>query len=300
MRIHLRGNAENLGDEAPRRFLAILSPSQPVPFTQGSGRLELARAVASPDNPLTARVIVNRVWAHHFGVGIVATPSNFGKLGSPPTHPELLDWLASRFVASGWSLKRLHRQIMGSDAWRRSSASQPANQAQDPDNAVLWRMNRRRLEIEPWRDAMLAVSGRLDEALGGKPADLSDRGNRRRTLYGAVSRHNLDPVLRLFDFPDPNLTADRRPTTIVPLQQLYVLNSEFVAEQSQGLAERAMGASADDEARIRRAYELVFGRLPSDRELELGRAYLQQTDDEKAWEYYAQALLSSNEFAFVD
>jgi hypothetical protein len=161
-------------------------------------------------------------------------------------------------------------------------------------------MNRRRLEIEPWRDAMLAVSGRLDEALGGKPADLSDRGNRRRTLYGAVSRHNLDPVLRLFDFPDPNLTADRRPTTIVPLQQLYVLNSEFVAEQSQGLAERAMGASADDEARIRRAYELVFGRLPSDRELELGRAYLQQTDDEKAWEYYAQALLSSNEFAFVD
>jgi mono/diheme cytochrome c family protein len=300
MKIHLRGNAENLGDEVPRRFLAVLSPAEPPPFTQGSGRLELAQAIVSPSNPLTPRVIVNRVWAHHFGVGIVATPSNFGKLGQQPTHPELLDWLASRFVAEGWSLKRLHRQVMRSDAWRRSSAVDPASLVHDPDNQYLWRMNRRRLEIEPWRDAMLAASGNLEASLGGKPGDLAAATNRRRTLYGAVSRHNLDPVLRLFDFPDPNLTADRRPTTIVPLQQLFVLNSEFLAEQSQALAERARAVSADDEARIRRAYELAFGRLPSARELELGRAFLQQTGGEQAWTYYAQALFSANEFAFVD
>jgi mono/diheme cytochrome c family protein len=303
MRIHLRGNAENLGDEVPRRFLAVLSPSDPQPFAQGSGRLELAQAIARPTNPLTPRVIVNRVWAHHFGVGIVATPSNFGKLGQPPTHPDLLDWLASRFVEDGWSLKRLHRQMMASQAYRRSSSAERGTQSAeqiDPDNQSLWRMNRRRLEIEPWRDAMLAASGNLDASLGGKPGDLSEKDNRRRTLYGAVSRHNLDPVLRLFDFPDPNLTADRRPTTIVPLQQLFVLNSDFLTRQAEALAKRAMTVSADDEARIRHAYELAFSRLPSDRELELGREFLQATESDKAWVYYAQALLSSNEFAFID
>ena len=300
MRIHLRGNADNLGEEVPRRFLAVLSAADPTPFAQGSGRLEMARAIASPENPLTARVIVNRVWAHHFGVGIVATPSNFGKLGAPPTHPELLDWLASRFVAGGWSLKTLHRQVLHSGAWQRSSQTDAANLAKDPDNKLLWRMNRRRLEIEPWRDAMLAVAGNLDSTIGGPSSDLASAENRRRTLYGAVSRHNLDPVLRLFDFPDPNLTSDRRPTTIVPLQQLFVLNSDFLAVQSRALAEQAKAASANDEARIRRAYELVFGRLPSDRELELGRQFLSTTGGEQAWEYYAQALLSSNEFAFID
>jgi mono/diheme cytochrome c family protein len=303
MRIHLRGNAENLGDEVPRRFLTVLASSEPQPFTSGSGRLELAQAIASPTNPLTSRVIVNRVWAHHFGVGIVATPSNFGSLGQAPTHPELLDWLASRFVAEGWSLKRLHRRIMSSQAYQRNSSAERGTQIAeqvDPDNQYLWRMNRRRLEIEPWRDAMLAVSGNLDASLGGKPSELSDGDHRRRTLYGAVSRHNLDPVLRLFDFPDPNLTADRRPTTIVPLQQLFVLNSDFLTRQAESLAEQAMTASADDEARIRHAYELAFSRLPTARELELGREFLQATESDKAWVYYAQALLSSNEFAFID
>ena len=313
-KIHLRGNAENLGDEVPRRFLAVLSPTEPTPFVQGSGRLELAQAVASADNPLTARVLVNRVWAHHFGVGIVATPSNFGSLGQQPTHPDLLDWLAGRFVADGWSMKQLHRRILHSGTYQLSSNAEfgtrnaeltPHSEFRtphlvDPDNRLLWRANRRRLEIEPWRDAMLAVAGTLDGRLGGPPAELSSADNRRRTLYGSVSRHNLDPVLRLFDFPDPNLTADRRPTTIVPLQQLFVLNSDFLAAQAEALAERVTAVSADDEARIRRAYELVFNREPTPRELELGREFLRTTGGNQAWPAYAQALLSSNEFAFID
>jgi hypothetical protein len=247
-------------------------------------------------------------------VGIVATPSNFGSLGQQPTHPELLDWLAGRFVADGWSMKRLHRRMMQSGTYRLSSSAErgarnaelaaPSSEFRvpssiDPDNKLLWRANRRRLEIEPWRDAMLAVAGTLDARIGGPPAELSSAENRRRTLYGSVSRHNLDPVLRLFDFPDPNLTADRRPTTIVPLQQLFVLNSDFLAAQSQALAERAIAVSADDEARIRRAYELAFNRLPTPRELELGRQFLQSAGDH-AWPAYAQALLTTNEFAFID
>ncbi|MEX2172999.1 MAG: PSD1 and planctomycete cytochrome C domain-containing protein [Pirellulaceae bacterium] len=307
MRIHLRGNADNLGDEVPRRFLAILSSEPPPPFTQGSGRLELSQALIDPENPLTARVLVNRVWAQHFGVGIVPTPSNFGALGQPPSHPELLDWLASRFMAQGWSLKTLHRRLMLTAVYQQSSGQHRANAAKDPDNRWLWRMHRRRLEVEPWRDAMLAAAGNLAPQIGGPSEDLSAPANRRRTLYGEVSRHNLHPVLRLFDFPDPNLTSDRRAATIVPLQQLYVLNSEFLALQADGLAERALAASADDEARIRHAYELAFGRWPNEREVQLGREFLatanndtSDEDQQAVWQQYAHALLGSNEFAFID
>jgi mono/diheme cytochrome c family protein len=299
LKVHVRGNPATLGEEAPRRFLGILAGDNPPRFQKGSGRLELARAIASKDNPLTARVFVNRVWMHHFGRGIVGTPSNFGSLGERPTHPELLDYLAARFVASGWSVKALHRAILLSATYQLGSEYDAQAATADPDNKLLWRMNRKRLEVEPWRDAMLAVAGQLDLTTGGPSQDLSAPANTRRTLYGAVSRHNLDPVLRLFDFPDPNLTSDRRPVTNVPLQQLFVLNSEFMARQAKALAARAVEAEPTDTARIRRAFLLAFGRPPTDRELTLGEAFLAGGGPD-AWEKYAQVLLSANEFAFVD
>jgi hypothetical protein len=306
LRVHLRGDPARLGEEAPRHFLSILAGDRPPPFTSGSGRLELARAIASKDNPLTARVLVNRVWMHHFGRGIVGTPSNFGALGERPTHPELLDYLAARFVTGGWSIKALHREIMLSAAYRLSSRYDARSAAADPDNRLLWRMNLRRLEVEPWRDAVLAVAGTLDRKIGGPPASLAAPANRRRTLYGAVSRHNLDPVLRLFDFPDPNLTSDRRAVTIVPLQQLFVLNSDFMVRQAKALAARVTaGKRGDDAARIQRAFLLVYGRPPRAREVEPGLKFLSAAGAGKrarlsAWEKYAQVLLSANEFAFVD
>jgi mono/diheme cytochrome c family protein len=299
MRVHVRGNPANLGEEAPRRFLAVLAGDDPPPFTKGSGRLELAQAIASKDNPLTARVMVNRIWMHHFGRGIVGTPSNFGSLGERPTHPELLDYLAARFVADGWSVKKLHRAIMLSATYQLSSRYDERNAGVDADNRLLWRMNRRRLEVEPWRDAMLAAAGNLDPKLGGPSLDLSAPDNRRRTLYGAVSRHNLDPLLRLYDFPDPNLTSDRRPVTSVPLQQLFVLNSDFMARQSKALAARLKALEPEDEARIRRAFLLLYGRPPTDREVRLGKAFLEGGGAD-AWEKYAQVLLAANEFAFID
>ncbi|HKB00901.1 MAG TPA: PSD1 and planctomycete cytochrome C domain-containing protein [Gemmataceae bacterium] len=299
MKVHVRGNPATLGEEAPRRFLGILAGDNPPRFQKGSGRMELARAIASKDNPLTARVFVNRVWMHHFGRGIVGTPSNFGSLGERPTHPELLDFLAARFVANGWSVKALHRDILLSSAYQLGSQYDEHNLAADPDNKLLWRMNRRRLEVEPWRDAMLAVAGQLDETTGGPSADLSAPTNTRRTLYGAVSRHNLDPVLRLFDFPDPNLTSDRRPVTNVPLQQLFVLNSEFMARQAKALAARVKEAEPTDTARIRRAFLLTYGRPPNERELQFGEDFLTGGGPD-AWEKYAHVLLSANEFAFVD
>ncbi|HJZ92259.1 MAG TPA: PSD1 and planctomycete cytochrome C domain-containing protein [Gemmataceae bacterium] len=299
LKVHIRGNPATLGEDAPRRFLTVLAGDDPPRFAKGSGRLELARAVASKDNPLIARVIVNRLWAWHFGRGIVGTPSNFGALGERPTHPELLDYLAARFMAEGWSIKTLHREIMLSATYQLGTKYDTRSAAVDPDNKLLWRMNRRRLEVEPWRDSMLAVAGNLDPTTGGPPADLSSPDNRRRTLYGSVSRHNLDPQLRLFDFPDPNLTSDRRPVTSVPLQQLFVLNSEFMARQAKSLAARVMAAEPVDSTRIRQAFLLTYGRPPNDRELRLGEEFL-SVGGADAWEKYAHVLLSANEFAFVD
>jgi hypothetical protein len=302
LQVHLRGNPATLGEEAPRRFLAILAGNNPPLFRQGSGRLELARAIASKDNPLTARVMVNRIWAHHFGRGIVGTTSNFGSLGDRPTHPELLDHLAARLVANGWSIKALHREILLSAAYQSSSQYDKDNAHIDPDNRLLWRMNRRRLEIEPWRDALLAVAGNLDRTFGGASQDLEAKDNGRRTLYAAVSRHNLDPVLRLFDFPDPNLTSGQRAETIVPLQQLFVLNSDFMIRQAKGLASQVMAGDGSVEERIHRAFLLAYGRPPRAREVEIGRKFLSGAGNESlsAWEQYAQVLLSANEFTFVD
>ncbi|HKI17723.1 MAG TPA: PSD1 and planctomycete cytochrome C domain-containing protein, partial [Isosphaeraceae bacterium] len=226
MPVLVRGNPDTPGAKVPRRFLTVLGGDR-TSFHHGSGRLELARAIACADNPLTARVLVNRIWQHHFGRGLVATASNFGSLGERPSHPELLDWLARRFVTAGWSQKTLHREIMLSAVYQQSSRFDSDGFARDPGNTLLWRMNRRRLDVEAWRDAMLAVAGRLDPALGGPSVDLEAAGNARRTVYAAISRHDPAWMLRLFDFPDPNISSDSRAFTTVPLQQLFVLNSEF-------------------------------------------------------------------------
>ncbi len=304
MKLHVRGNPTRTGPEVPRHFLSILSPESPAAFAQGSGRLELARAVASPQNPLTPRVIVNRVWQQHFGRGLVNTPSNFGALGERPSHPELLDYLAHQFMAHGWSIKWLHREILLSATYGLSAANDPHNQEVDPENISLWRMNRRRLDIEAWRDAMLAVSGRLDLTVGGPSSDLGSADNNRRTFYGKISRHNLDGVLRLFDFPDPNITSDKRTVTTVPLQQLFVLNSEFMIQQSRALASRLQAATASDEGRIQQAFSLLYGRSPTPQELSLGRDFLaipaEPNSQLSPWEQYAQILLGANEFTFVD
>ncbi len=253
-------------------------------------------------------MIVNRLWQHHFGRGIVGTPSNFGALGERPTHPELLDWLASELVRQDWSLKKLHRLIVTSAVYRLGSSSDPAGQRKSPDNRLLWRMNRRRLEVEALRDGLLAVSGQLDTTMGGPTLALTAPNNQRRTVYARVSRHELDGLLRLFDFPDANITSEKRTETTVPQQQLFVLNSPFMIARARALAARVRRDTRDDEAGIRLAYELAFARPPTEAEVRLGKLYLAGADpgeDGKRnqldrWERYAQVLLGSNEFFYVD
>ncbi|MBM3835498.1 MAG: DUF1553 domain-containing protein [Verrucomicrobia bacterium] len=310
----IRGNQDAPGEEAPRRFLALLCNGETSAFTKGSGRYELACAIADKKNPLTPRVMVNRIWQHHFGHGLVRTPSNFGLLGEPPTHPELLDYLADQFIQSGWSIKSMHRLMMLSATYQRSTKVDARNHETDPENKLLWRMNRRRLEVEVWRDAMLCVAGSLDRAVGGPSVGLNSPANQRRTFYGSVSRHDLDSLLRLFDFPDPNVTSDQRTVTTVPLQQLFVLNSEFMIRQAKALANRLVNASDEPaETRVRKAFMLVYGRPPSEAETKLALDFLEGSpkQSEKAeqsasgselskWEQYAQVLLSANEFMYVD
>ena len=304
--IYLLGNPAKKGDVAPRAMPAIFTSGEKSAFSpQGSGRLELAKSIATPTNPLTSRVIVNRVWAGHFGVGLVKTTSNFGKLGDRPTHPELLDWLAVRFVEQGWSLKQLHRDIMLSATYQQSSSFREDGDKADPENRLLWRMNRRRLEVEPWRDSILAVSGELDRTLGGPPSNLDNAGFKRRTVYGFVSRHRLNELLRLFDFPDPSITAADRSVTTVPLQQLFVLNSDFMTQRARALTGQVNAVGlADDEAKVRYAYELLFSREAGDDEVNAATTFLQSGKDDgdkiSRWEQLSLALLSSNEFMFVD
>ncbi len=293
MKVYIRGDRNNPGELAPRRFLQALTEGERPLFTRGSGRLELAEAIASPTNPLTARVIVNRVWQHHFGRGLVATPSNFGQLGEKPTHPELLDWLAADFMAHGWSLKRLHKQILLSATWQRSAATVSSNMTKDPDNRLLWRANRRRVDAETLRDTLLWASGELDATPGEKALPLDAPDNRKRTVYGFISRRKVDGTLALFDFPNPQATSEGRMSTLVPPQRLYLMNSPFVASRAQALAARLTGATAD---RIRQAYQLLYTRDPSPAELALAGDFLK----EGTWEQYARVLLGSNEFLFIN
>jgi hypothetical protein len=304
--VQLRGNPSRPGSLTPRRFLAVLSPASPRPFRQGSGRLELAHALVNEGAPLTARVIVNRVWQHHFGRGLVDTPSDFGSQGTRPSHPQLLDDLTARFIAHDWSLKWLHREILLSATYRQASTPDERQSASDPENRWLWRMNRRRLEVEAWRDAMLAVTGTLRRIHGGPSQELSDLNNHRRTIYGTVKRRELDDLLRLNDFPDPLAHSPARMPTTTPLQQLFVLNSPFLQQQAAALVQRLKSeAPGSIEARVQRAYRLLYGRPATQKQVKLAREFLKAGSSDGAasdalWRQYAQVLLGSNEFLFVD
>jgi hypothetical protein len=295
--VWIRGDQNNPGDLAPPHFLAILSPAEPEPFQRGKERLELAEAIASPANPLTARVIVNRVWQRHFGYGLVRTPSNFGSQGDRPSHPELLDYLAGRFVLEGWSLKKLHREIMLTAAYGLSDEASERNYAEDPGNRLLWRYNRRRLDAEALRDSLLYVSGKLDLHAGG-PAVRLDKENNRRTVYAYISRRQLDPMLALFDFPNPNSTSEQRLQTTVPLQKLFLMNSPFVIDQSTALAARVAANASSDDQRITAAYRLVLQRAPTPAERRLAHDFIRRNAG--AWPEYTQVLLSCNEFTYLN
>ncbi len=319
-RVFIRGNASNPGEVAPRRFLSVLSQGEPRPFSDGSGRLELARSIASADNPLTARVIANRVWLHHFGAGLVRTPSDFGLRGERPTHPELLDYLATQLISHGWSIKSLHRLIMLSDTYRSQCSSTDEHTEQlvgavDPENTLWSHMNRRRLDWESLRDSLLFVSGQLDGTMGGPSVALFQSPfSSRRTVYGLVDRQILASELRTFDFALPDASSPQRHQTTVPQQALFLMNSPFLKQQVRSLAAR-LNALPDSTLpqRIDMAYQLLFGRMASDAERNTGLSYLsapatadqESTVDETSdylspWEEYLQALLLSNEFIFVD
>ncbi len=304
--VHLRGNPANEGRVIPRGFIEVLSPNSRKQFQKGSGRLELAEAIVNEGGPLSARVIVNRIWEQHFGRGLVDTPSNFGERGSRPTHPELLDDLTARFMQSGWSLKWLHREIMLSAAYQQSSAFLPGNHQADPENRLLWRMNRRRLEVEAWRDAILAAAGNLDSRQGGAPRDLGDASNTRRTIYGMVSRTRLNDMLRLYDFPDPSIHGEQRIATTTPTQQLFVLNSDFIQRQAVELFHRLKReCGTDRHSRVQQAHQWLFGRSATHQEIAWANDFIKPErlggdGEDHAWQLYLHALFGSNEFMFID
>ncbi len=320
--MQIRGNAANVGAVVSRRFVSVLSPSEPAPFKNGSGRLELANAIVTDAAPLTARVIVNRIWAHHFGRGLVATPSNFGTQGEKPTHPELLDDLAARFIEHGWSLKWLHREVVLSATYRQKSgelfvvsgeqgtnsqlATHNSPLSRDSDNLWLARMPVRKLDVEAWRDSMLVATGEMERRVGGAPQELSETANARRTVYGLIRRRELSDLLRLHDFPDPVSHSGSRMPTTTPLQQLFVLNSSFMQSRAAMLARTVQAERPDDlAAQVTRAYERLFQRNAAPGEVAAGVEFLKSSQADGvtldvAWRQYAQALLASNELQFVD
>jgi hypothetical protein len=285
--VFTRGNPGNRGPQVRRQFLEVVAGKDRQPFSRGSGRLELARAIASRDNPLTARVLVNRVWAQHFGTPLVRTPSDFGVKSEPPTHPELLDHLAVWFMDHGWSLKELHRYLLLSATYQRASdpgADPAAQQAfaegekQDPANAQYWRMNRKRHDFEALRDSLLAVSGRFDGMLGGQPVEMFEgTGSPRRSLYGFIDRQNLPGLLRVFDFASPDSTSPMRFQTTVPQQALFMLNSAFMADRARDFVSHpSITAAADEAGKIRQLHELAYQRPPTREELALGQRFVRQ------------------------
>lgn len=303
--LYIRGNPNRPGPVVQRRFLTVLSDeTEPTPFSNGSGRLELAQSITTDAAPLAARVIVNRIWLGHFGRGLVTTPSNFGTQGAAPSHPELLDDLAARFVANNWSIKELHREIVLSATWQQSSAFDSQKVEQDPDNVWLSRMNLRRLDFEAWRDAILSATGVLKLDLGGPSIDVDDPKNLRRTIYSTVHRRDMATTLTIHDFPDPTQHSPKRSSTTTSLQGLYALNGPLLTQQSDALHNRlTTELGKDNAARITRAYQLLFARDPSDDERQLGLSFLVPGDDEgwdARWKQYAHVLLASNELLFVD
>jgi hypothetical protein len=308
-RIFRRGNPANKGEEVPRHFLTAIAGPDPKPFALGSGRLELARAIVAPGNPLTARVWVNRVWQHHFGAGLVRTPSDFGLRAEAPSHPELLDWLAGRLVAGGWSTKSLHRLIVLSSAYQQGSAgpADPAARSRalqvDPENRRLWRMNARRLGFEEWRDTLQAVSGDLDRRMGGRATELFLAGapNVRRTIYGLVDRQFLPPVLRLFDFANPDLHVPQRSETTVPQQALFALNHPFVAERARSLAAGVESTPTRERPEgIRTLYHAVYQRDPTGAQMRAALAFLDAAAAEPQPTVPPEALAWRNGYGAID
>jgi hypothetical protein len=286
------GNVTTPGEIVPRRFLTVLSEDD-TKFKQGSGRAELAERIFSDGSPLAARVMVNRVWGWHFGKPLVATPSDFGVQGEKPTHPALLDDLAARFIAHGWSLKWLHREIMLSAAYRQASQPRPEAAAVDPQNALVWRMNPRRMDVESYRDSLLRAAGKLSEEMYGPSEEVDAPGNNRRTVYARVSRSRLNNLLKQYDFPDPVQTADGRDLTTTSLQQLFMMNSAFIEELADGLAE-SVAHEPDTAAKARGLFRKILSRDPNAEELDLAQSYM----DEGSISQYAQILLSTNEKIF--
>ncbi|NND96487.1 MAG: DUF1553 domain-containing protein, partial [Pirellulaceae bacterium] len=311
--VHVRGDAAARGADAPPRFLKIIDRQQPVFDDETSGRLSLIQKIASADNPLTARVYVNRVWGHLIGSHLVATPSDFGLQGDRPSHPELLDWLADDFIHHGWSTKRLVRQIVLTETFAQSSQHEDAKAEIDQNNRLLWRANRRHLSIEALRDSVLAVSGQLDRRPGGHPAPLwGTNATPRRTLYGYINRFNLDPTLRAFDFPTPMQSQGFRGESIVAPQGLFLMNSPFVIEQTRAMTQAdAFANLATDEDRISYLFARILQRQPAAPEIERINKYLQlqqriqEVSKSKkyqldGWPMIAQSLMMSNEFQYVD
>ncbi len=325
--IQLAGDPGRPGPIAPRGPPRFLAGKQPFAVHQGSGRLELARWLTASENPLFARVMVNRLWQHHFGRGLVATPSNFGLRGEPPTHPELLDWLAAEFVKSGWSIKAMHRLIVFSGTYQLASTNDPDAAARDPANVWYWRFDRRRLDAEAVRDALLAAAGHLDTARPGPHPfpPITAWGwtqhnpfkdvypSNHRTVYLMTQRLQRHPFLALYDGPDTNTTTDHRESSTVPLQALFLMNNAFVHEQARGLAQRMLAATTDDGARIALGYELAWSRPATPQEIEAARQFLHRYEEElarlgagageqqaEAWGSLARVLLCANEFIYVD
>ncbi len=322
--IHIRGSHRNLGHAVERGFPEVLmeeNPTVPLPNDR-SGRLELARWLASEKNPLTARVIVNRVWRWHFGRGLVESTDNFGVLGDPPSHPELLDWLAKWFIDSGWSIKALHRLILGSNTYQMSTHHSCASTCStvDPENKYLWKFPLQRMEAEQIRDSILFVSGRLDLQLGGKTVPLRNRqfvfnhtsvdhtkyDSLRRAIYLPVIRNNLYGFFEQFDFPDPTMpTGSRNSTTIAP-QALLFLNDELIVDSAESLAKLASTAIEDERVRLNWIYRQVLNRSASQSEIDQAMHFISemtsiQTSDSdlRAWSLLCHSMLAANEFIFI-
>jgi hypothetical protein len=344
--VQIRGNYVSPGTEAPAVFPRIISGEEQTPFVRAtasatantkpntiqygaarasSGRLELANWLADPKHPLTARVMVNRVWQHHFGEGLVRSPDNFGRLGERPTHPELLDWLALRFTENGWSLKKLHKLVMLSATYQQSSSAQVPER--DPENRLLWRFNRRRLEAEAIRDALLFTAGTLDRAAGGSLLANGNfeyinnehsrgevrYGSHRRSVYLPVIRNNVFDFFQAFDFVEPHVSNGKRAATVIPSQALYLLNNPFVVEQSKALADALLSAKGTDAERIASAYPRLFARAATADEVTRAQSFIQRYEAAlaesvkdaaarraKAWAAWCQVLFASSEFVYVN
>ncbi|MDB5338733.1 MAG: Planctomycete cytochrome, partial [Planctomycetaceae bacterium] len=333
-KLQLRGDPKRLGNEVTRHFPAILGGQELAKEVPGSGRLQLADWIVNPQNPLTARVIVNRIWQYHFGRGVVSTPNDFGLRGQLPTHPELLDYLASRFVEQKWFIKSIHRMILLSHTWQLSSAATSESTAQhqknielDPGNDLYWHFNRTRLDAEAIRDSLLFVGGDLDETPAGThpfpPQStwgwtqhnpfVANYESRRRSIYLMQQRLKRNPFLALFDGADPSSSTAVRFLSTTPLQALFALNDPLAHEQSGKFAQRLIASSSEDAARITVAYQMAFSRLPQPDEQQECAEFLKQyrarlgelktpadQTELKAWSALARSLMGANEFIYVD